>query len=78
MDRKNRKHKDEGGVGILTAKKPIEKLEDNTGEEYEDLESKWIKLESRPKNISIGVFYGPQENEKLEQTKEIYENCKTK
>ena len=48
-------------------------LEDNTGEEYEDLESKWIKLESRPKNISIGVFYGPQENEKVEKTKEIFE-----
>ena len=55
--------------------KNIEKhvLEDNTGEEYEDLESKWIKLESRPKNISIGVFYGPQENEKVEKNKEIFE-----
>ena len=71
---KNRKQKDGGGVGILIAKN-IEKhvLEDNTGEEYEDLESKWIKLESRPKNISIGVFYGPQENEKVEKTKEIFE-----
>ena len=71
---KNRKQKDGGGVGILITKN-IEKhvLEDNTGEEYEDLESKWIKLESRPKNISIGVFYGPQENEKVEKTKEIFE-----
>ena len=34
-----------------TDSKSIEKhvLEDNTGEEYEDLELKWIKLESRPK-----------------------------
>ena len=55
-------------MGILIAKN-IEKhvLEDNNGEEYRDLESKWIKLESRPKNISIGVFYGTQENKKVEK-----------
>ena len=33
----------------------------------------WITLECRPRNISIAVFYGPQENEKNENVKEIYE-----
>ena len=71
---KNRKNKDGGGVGILTTQH-LEKhvLEDNNGEDHESVETQWIKLECRPKNISIGVFYGPQENEKLEKTKEIYE-----
>ena len=71
---KNRKNKDGGGVGILITK-DLEKhvLEDNNGEDHESVETQWIKLECRPKNISIGVFYGPQENEKLEKTKEIYE-----
>ena len=71
---KNRINKDGGGVGILITK-DLEKhvLEDNNGEDHESVETQWIKLECRPKNISIGVFYGPQENEKLEKTKEIYE-----
>ena len=48
-------------------------VEGNSGEDHERLETKWIKLESRPKNISIGVFYGPQKSEKVEITREIYE-----
>ena len=49
-----------------TDSKNIEILKGNIGEEFEDMESKWIKLESKPIKISIGVFYGPLENEKLE------------
>ena len=43
----------------------------------EIIESKWITLECRPKNIAIGVFYGPQENEKIEKVKDIYHTLET-
>ena len=63
-----------GGVGILVTEKLAQNTtEDNSSEAPEHLETKWIKLECRPKNIAIGVFYGPQENEKIEKVKEIYE-----
>ena len=62
-----------GGVGILIAEKIANiTSDDNKCEEHEQLETKWIRLESRPKNIAIGVFYGPQENEKIEKVQEIY------
>ena len=62
-----------GGVGILIAEKITNiTSDDNKCEEHEQLETKWIRLESRPKNIAIGVFYGPQENEKIEKVQEIY------
>ena len=47
-------------------------MDDSNIEEHEDLESKWIQIECRPKNISIGVVYGPQENEKIEKVRQIY------
>ena len=46
--------------------------EDTSNEDHEQLETKWIKLECRPRNIAIGVFYGPQENEKMENAKGIF------
>ena len=62
-----------GGVGNLIAEKiPNIISDDNKCEEHELLETKWIRLESRPKNIAIGVFYRPQENEKFEKVQEIY------
>ena len=62
-----------GGVGILISEKIAQNtIEDNECEEHEHLESKWIRLECRPKNIAIGVFYGPQENEKIDKVQEIY------
>ena len=52
-----------GGVGILVSEKITQNTtEDNTSDEHESLESKWIQIESRPKNLAIGVLYGPQEN----------------
>ena len=61
------------GVGILV----LETIANNTTEnnsldDHELLESKWIRIECRPRNIAVGVFYGPQENEKVEKVKEIY------
>ena len=47
--------------------------EDNSTNE-ENTETKWIKLECKPKNFAIGVFYGPQEKTKQELAKSIY-NC---
>ena len=75
---KNREGKNGGGVGILISDK-LHKYttEDNTSDEYPNLETKWIKLECRPRNISIGVFYGPQENVTTEKVREIYNNLET-
>ena len=51
------------GMGILEAEEILQNTtEDNSGEDHDWLETKWIKLECRPKNIAIGVLYGPQEN----------------
>ena len=62
-----------GRVGILISERIAQStIEDNECEEHEHLESKWIRLECRPKNIAIGVFYGPQENEKIDKVQEIY------
>ena len=62
-----------GGVGILVAEKLAQSTtEDTPNEDHEQLETKWIKLECRPRNIAIGVFYGPQENEKMEKAKDIF------
>ena len=72
MDRKSRKEKGEG-VGILIPKN-IERcvIENNSVEDHERLETKWIKLECRQQNRSIFVFYGPQKHEKAETTIYIY------
>ena len=71
---KNRKNRTGGGVGILISNKIANHTtEDNTTDE-ETTETKWIKLECKPKNIAIGVFYGPQEKIKLEEAKLIYQS----
>ena len=75
---KNREGKSGGGVGILISNK-LHKYttEDNTSDEYPNLETKWIKLECRPRNITIGVFNGPQENVTTEKVRDIYNNLET-
>ena len=62
------------GVGILIAEKLAQNVtEDNPSDEHDQIETKWINLECRPRNIAIGVFYGPQENEKIEKIKSTYD-----
>ena len=62
-----------GRVGILVSEKIAQNTtEDNFNDEYENLETKWIQIESRPRNLAIGVFYGPQENDCAAKVKEIY------
>ena len=70
--------KNGGGVGILISDK-LNKFtaEDNTSDEYPNLETKWIRLECRPKNIAIGVIYGPQENIKVETARDINASLET-
>ena len=53
-------------------------VEENTSDGYPNLETKWIKLECRTKDISIGVFFGHQENKAVEKVREIYSNLETK
>ena len=75
---KHRTNKKGGGVGILVSETIARNTtEDNRGDEHKRLETKWIKLDCRPRSIAIGVFYGPQENEKGEKVKEVYAalNC---
>ena len=75
---KNREDKNGGGVGLLISDELCKNtVEDNTSDEYPNLETKWIKLECRPKDIAIGVFYGPQENKTVEKVREIYSNLET-
>ena len=78
MDRKKTWGKNGGGVGILISDK-LNKFttEDNTSDEYPNLETYWIKLECRPNNIAIGVFHGPQENIKVETARYIYASLET-
>ena len=68
------RQKSKGGrIGILIKENLARNtVDDSNIEEHEDLESKWIQIECRPKNISIGVVYGPQENEKIEKVRQIY------
>ena len=62
-----------GGVGILVSEKIANNTtENNNLDDHELLESKWNRIECRPRNIAVGVFYGPKENEKVEKVKEIY------
>ena len=66
---KNR-NRNGGGVGILIKNTIAQQTkEDTTADEHPDLETKWITLETRPKNIAKGVFYGPQEGERIDKTK---------
>ena len=75
---KNRDTKKGGGVGLLVANHLATHVtEDTTSDEYPNLETKWVTLECRPKNISIGVFYGPQENNPTDVVREIYQNLET-
>ena len=70
---KSRTNNRGGGVGILVSEKIAQNTtEDNTCDEHESLESKWIQIESKPKNLAIGFFYGPQENENISKAKEIF------
>ena len=70
---KPRENNKGGGVGILISEKIAQNTtEDNSSDEYENLETKWIQMESRPRNLAIGVFYGPQENDCVAKVKEIY------
>ncbi len=75
---KNRKTRNGGGVGILVSNAIANySTEMNQLEEKQETESAWIKIEARPKAIAIGVFYGPQEKEPIEQVQNIYNNLET-
>ncbi len=74
----NRSNKKGGGIGILISSQIAGcTSEANNIEENENLETKWIKLETRPKPIHIGVYYGPQENNTKEKNEQIYQALET-
>ncbi len=69
----NREKTTGGGVGILIRNDIAPKItEELDVEQNISLESQWIKLDTKPKPLYIGCFYGPQENKNLEQVKETY------
>ncbi len=75
---KNRTNKKGGGIGILISNQLTGcTSEANDIEENPNLETTWIKLETRPKNIYIGVFYGPQENNPKDQNEQMYRTLET-
>ena len=64
MDHKPSENNKGGGVGIPVSEKIAQNtIEDGSSDEYENLEINWIQIESRPRNLDVGVFYGPQEND---------------
>ncbi len=75
---KNRPNKAGGGVGILISNNIANKISEVTDiEDTENLETTWVKLNTRPADIYIGVYYGPQESHNLEQTEKIYQYLQT-
>ena len=50
--------------------------EDNSTDE-ENAKTKWIKLECKPKNIAIGVFYRSQGKSRQDHAKGIYNYLET-
>ena len=66
---KNR-NRNGGGVMILIKNTIAQQTkEDTRADEHADLETKWITLETRPKSIAIGVFYGRQRGERVDKMK---------
>ena len=62
-----------GEIGITVSEEIAQNTtEDANGKEHEQLETKWIKIECRPKSIAIGAFYGPQEHAKSWKCQGIY------
>ena len=77
MHSKNRKS-DGGGICILVSNRIANSTtEDNVCDDKEHLMVNWINLKSRPRNIAIGVLYGPQNNDKAEKIKDIYYELET-
>ena len=75
---KNRTAKAGGGIGILISNKIANKVTEVTNiEDPEELETSWLKLDTRPTPIYIGVFYGPQESDNRERTTKIYQYVST-
>ncbi len=75
---KNRKNKNGGGVGILVSNSIANKTTEITDiEENENLETCWIKINTRPADLHIGVFYGPQESDNRERNKSTYQYLET-
>ena len=68
---KNRKS-DGDGVCILVSYRIA-----NSTTEDNECEIKWINRKSRPRNIAIGVFYGPQINDEAEKIRDIYFELET-
>ena len=58
---KPRENNKGGRVGILVSEKIAQNtIEDNSSDEYENLETKWIQIESRPRALAIGVSKDPR------------------
>ncbi len=75
---KNRKGKNGGGVGILINNKYARSATEITHIDVgENTEVVWIKLDTRPKNLAIGVFYGPQETDQVSKVQETYTDLET-
>ena len=51
--------------------------EPNPGTNHMPPPTCWTKLECRPRNIAMGVFYGPQEKKNTEKVADFYSNLET-
>ena len=69
---KPRENNKGGRVGILVSEKIAQNtIEDNSSDEYENLETKWIQIESRPRALAIGVSKDPRKRLHSESERNI-------
>ena len=73
---KQRQNKLGGGIAIMINNniQHITKVKQDT-EENEEIQ--WVKIKTKHSTITVGNFYGPQENEERQKVKTIYRNLRT-
>ena len=73
---KQRQNKLGGGIAIMINNnmQHITKVKQDT-EENEEVQ--WVKIKAKHNTITVGNFYGPQENDKRQKVKTIYINLRT-
>ena len=66
-----------GGVGILIRNDILSKTSTVDNIDQEDLETLWIRIKHPEKDITIGIFYGEQENERRISVEKQFNNLTT-
>jgi len=73
---RNRQAKNGGGVAILVKEQLQKQVREVRDLETHDQEIIWVELPTGNRKLFIGIFYGPQETEKAEETERQYSQLK--